>query len=922
MESAHGGGRKSPELRTMSWLRRLRGTVFGRGSDAAFDEEMRFHLDERTAEYVRRGMTPEEARHAALRRFGSTALAREQTRDADSFRALGDVGRDLRYAVRLLVKNPGFAAIAILTLAIGIGANTAIFSLVNGLLLNRLPVREPDRLVLFTSETGEGTSTGSPPTGAWPRFSTEVYRHLASQPLPLESLAAVRSGPSTVSVRLPGEQTIAERAVAHPVSGNYFATLGVSAAIGRTLQPDDEPPSAAPVAVVSDGYWRQQLHADRQAIGTIAIVNGTAFTIVGVTPRDFFGERVRRAPDFWVPLTLQPVIELRPSFVTQNDAYWLNLVGRLRPGATRTEAARATTLALQAFLRTAAGANLSADRAREIQESHVELFDGSGGVSGLRLQYSEPLRILVAVVALVLLIACANVGNLLLTRAAARQREISVRLALGAGRGRLIRQLLTESLLLATLGGIAGVLAARWVAAALLALVSRTAPVAATVSGPVLLFTVIVTTIAGLLFGLAPAAYAGRLDLVGGLKSRIGADPARRGRLGAAETLVVAQIAASLVLLVGASLFARSLINLQRQPYGFDEEHVLLARYNPRLAGYKSETIAALHRRIHERLAALPDVRSATLNTYSPFSGSTSSNSGHVRGYTPKPDENVQFEMVFVGPDYPETLGISLRAGRALDRRDAAGAPRVAMVNETFVRTYLAHDPAIGHRFGFDDKPENDIEIVGVLADAQFHNPKEPVAPITFLPLMQEASQFALQAEAVVRTKGDPVTAANELRRAIGDVDPNVPVNDPRPLRDQVNDNFSSARLAARFVGFFGAMALLLASVGLYGVVSQGVARRTTEIGVRLALGAQRRDVLWMVFRDTIVLVAIGVGVGVPISFAAARLISSQLFGLGTVDGSSLSLSIGVLVSVAAIAAAVPAQRAARVDPMFALRAE
>jgi len=849
---------------------------------------------------------------------------REQTRDADSFRALGDAGRDLRYAVRLLVKNPGFASIAILTLAIGIGANTAIFSLFNGVLLNQLPVREPERLVLFNITPGEGTSTGSPPSGQWRLFSTEVYTHLQSQtPAAFASLAAVRSGPSTVSVRLAGEQSAAERAVAHPVSGNYFLTMGTSAAIGRTLQADDDRPAAPPVAVVSDGYWRQKLHADAQAIGRVAILNGTAFTIVGVTPREFFGERVRRAPDFWVPLTLQPIIELRPSFVTQNDAYWLSLVGRLRPGVSRAEAERAATNALQVFLRAAAGADVTADRAKDIQESHVELFDGSGGVSGLRQQYSEPLKILLAVVALVLVIACANVGNLLLTRAAARQREISVRLALGAGRARLIRQLLTESLLLATLGGVAGVLAARWVVAALLALVSRNAPVQATVSGPVLVFTIAVTMIAGLLFGLAPALYAGRLDLVGGLKSRIGGDKVGRGRFGAAETLVVAQIAVSLVLLVGASLLARSLMNLQSEPYGFDQDRVLLARYNPRLAGYKANTVPELHRRMYERLASLPDVRSATLASYSPFSGNRTLNTGHVQGYTPRPDENMDFETVFVGPGYPETLGIPLRAGRAIGARDGAGAPRVAMVNEAFARQYLAKEQPVGHRFGFDDTPpELDYEIVGVLADAQFHDPKQAIVPVAFLPLLQETTQFALQGEAIVRTKGDAAASSNELRRAMREVDGNLPVNDPRPLLDQVSDTFGSSRLAAQFVGFFGMMALLLASVGLYGVVSQAVARRTTEIGVRLALGAQPSDVLWMVFRDTIALIAVGVVLGVPMSFGAARLIASQLFGLGPVDAMSIALSALTLVTVAAIATAVPARRASRVDPMFALRAE
>jgi predicted permease len=443
------------------------------------------------------------------------------------------------------------------------------------------------------------------------------------------------------------------------------------------------------------------------------------------------------------------------------------------------------------------------------------------------------------------------------------------------------------------------------------------------VNGPVLAFTLLATVVAGVLFGLAPSLYAGRMDLVGGLKSRVVGDGGRQRRFGPAEALVVAQIAISLVLVFGASLLARSLVNLQTQPYGFDQDHVLLARYTPRLAGYTAENVPTLHQRVYDRLAALPGVRGATVTSYTPFSGSTSTNSGHVRGYTPKPDEHVQFETIFVGPAYPDALGIPLRSGRAIATRDGVGAPLVGMVNEAFVQQYLRNGTPIGRRFGFDEnKPERDIEIVGVLADVQFHDPKGPIGPMVFLPLLQEASQFALQAEAIVRTAGDPAAASNEVRRAIADVDDNVPVNPPRPLRDQVSDTFGSSRLAARFVGFFGGMALLLASIGLYGVVAQAVARRTTEIGVRLALGAQRSDVLWMVFRDTIVLVAAGIGVGVPMAFAAARLIANQLFGLGAIDGASLAVSAVMLVTVAAIAAVVPARRAAHVDPMFALRAE
>ena len=846
--------------------------------------------------------------------------------------------KDLRFGARLLVRKPAFTAVAALTLALGIGANTAIFTLFDGLLLASLPVSHPERLVLFNAAPGEGTSTGDAPTGRWPRLSYAVYESLRKQPLPFESLAAFRSGEAAVSARLPGDAAGAgpgERAQAHLVSGTYFRVLGVRAALGRTIDEDDDRPDAAPAVVISDGFWKRRLRSDSSAVGKVAILNGTAFTIVGVTPPEFFGERVRRPADFWVPLVFHPQIELRPSYLEQPDAYWLNAIGRLAPGVTRVQAQTATTAALRQFLRNAAGDKVAADRARQIEESRIELADGSGGISGLRQMYSEPLRILLGVVLLVLLIACANVGNLLLARATARQGEISVRMALGATSSRLLRQLLTESLLLAALGALCGVILARWAVRALLALiVSPTAPVHAELNGRVLAFTIAIAFVAGILFGLAPAVRAGRIDLVAAIKSGSRGIASSRRRLGASELLVAAQIAVSLVLLVGAGLFARSLLNLQQQRLGFDREHLVLARLNPRLAGYKPADVRVLYRKLYERLNALPGVHAATLASYSPFGGSMSREGATIEGYTPKPNENVDVENIYVGPSYPDATGIALVAGRAIGLQDDAGAPLVAMVNETFARRYFAGTSAIGRRFSFGDAGNvHSYDIVGVMKDARFHDAKEPVEPIAFVSLLQDATQFALSAEIAVRTDTTRATtgsrvspfsvvSATALKQAIADVDRALPVNDPRLLADQVAQTFETERLAARLVSVFGALALVLASVGLYGVVSQTVARRTSEIGVRMALGAERRDVLWLILRDTLSLVGIGLVVGVPAALGAERAVRSQLFGLGAADPASFATAVVVLTAVAAFAGLVPARRASQVDPMVALRYE
>jgi predicted permease len=830
--------------------------------------------------------------------------------------------QDVRYGVRLLRKNLGFTAVAVLTIALGIGANTAIFTLFDAILLESLPVREPSQLVLFSDATDEGTYTNSsPPVGQWGRFTAESYQFLKSQPLPFEGLCAFRSGTATVTVRMPGqkEDSQVRRAVAHLVSGNYFATLGVDVVFGRTLSDDDNRANAQPVAVVSNGYWRNHLHSNPSAVGQVAILNGLPVTIIGVAPPEFFGERVRQSPDFWLPFVFQPQIELRETYLERTDTYWLSLMGRLRHGASREQGREATTIALQQYLTSQSGTQLTHQRMQGIERTRVQLYDGGGGISGLRLQYSRPLHVLMVVVAMVLLIACANVGNLLITRAVARRAEISVRLILGASSGRLLRQLLTEGALLAVLGGCAGLLIAYWGTQGLVALINLgNSPMHPRLNPLVLTFTFGITIFTGIFFGLAPALQARNIDLITALKTG-GRSATGHRKFAITQGLILAQITISLILLVGASLFSRSLLNLEHQPLGFDQSNVLLASINPRIAGYKPTEVAVLYRKLLERLNMLPGVRVATIARFSPFSGHVSASNVDVEGYSPRQDERMSVSDVLVGPAYSSTVGIPLLLGREIDLRDTEGSAKVAMVNEAFVRHYFPTENPIGHRFGYGDQS---YEIVGVLKNALFEDAKTKVRDMIFCALLQDQTQSAMTAELELRTIGDPGGIISQVRDAVSQEDSKIPVTGVQALRHQVEESFSEERLAARLVSFFGGVALFLACIGLYGVTAQNVARRTKEIGVRMALGAGRSDILGMILRNTTLLLGGGLLLGLPLSYAASRAISSQLFGLSPRDTSSFLVAVAMLSLVMALAAFLPARRATRVDPMVALRHE
>ncbi len=898
------------------FLLRLRNAIRPGRAEPDLARELASHLGLLEDEYRRRGMSADDARAAARHALGSAMHAKDLHRDARSFTWIDDARRDGRYAIRTLRRTPGFTALAVLTLALGIGATTAIFTLIDGVLLQSLPVRDARGLVLLGDARGSGTAIGLQ-GGSFTLFSYDLYRRLRDERI-FDGLCAVQSSKSRISVRRPGTNG-SEPVFARLVSANYFDVLGTRVVIGRVLGPADDAASAPPVAVVSFRYWSERLNRDPSVIGSAVLLDRVPVAIVGVAAPEFYGETLEPdPPSFWMPLAIERQLDPARSIIDSPDQHWLYMLGRLGPTITAPQAQARLTAALQDWLRAQGGANLSVDRQARIANTRIELTPGGSGITHTRRTYASALQLLLAISSIVLLIACANIANLLLARGAARERERSIRLALGASRGRLVRQSLTESLTLALVGGALGVLGASWGVRVLLALVfggTEYVPFSTSPDLRVLAFALALSCGAAIVFGVLPAI-RGSADVV----SR---------RFGWANALIVGQVALSLVVLAAAGALARSLANLATQQFGFDTEHVLVVDVDPARAGYDVNRLGPLYREVYARLNALPGVTRAAFSYYSPFNECCWAFTIAAQGYTPPPEKRRSAMLNRVSPGYFETLGTRLLRGRTLDERDTPASARVAVVNAEFVQHFFSDANPIGRRFSIGDGGvPGALEIVGVVENAKYDRPRDRAEPMAFLPLLQpdpdepdtrgDEHQFIRTIE--VRAPGNPAIVAGAVRQALASIDPNLPVLRVDTLSDQVGRALTRENAVANLAAFFGAAALVLTCVGLYGLTAWSVQRRTREIGIRIALGARRGAVIGMVIREVLEQAAIGALVGVPAAFVAMQLIKSALYGVSPADPTHSALATIILLGCIMAAGYAPARRASRIEPIEALR--
>ncbi len=906
----------------MAWLselgRRCWMLLRRRQFDADLEEEMRLHLELKEQEQVQAGLAPGDARYAALRRFGNATVLKEKSHMAWGWEWFEHLVQDVNYGVRAMLRSPGITIVALLSLALGIGANTAIFSLMDAVMLRSLPVKDPEQLVLFGDATWSGISDGFPVNQL---YSYPFYREMQKKNEVFSDVTAVFSMINRVHGSVEGRSE-AEPMNVQLVAGTYFPMLGVHALAGRTLtEEDDRTRDANPVAVVSYSWWTRSLARDSSVLGKKLKIGQTLFTIVGVAPQEFFGTKVGESPDMWIPLSMQK--EVPPNFDGYSDNFSesLYLMARRKPGVGMEQASANANLLFQQILRSFPDAPLSQENLAKLNQMRVDLTSMTTGLSALRGQFSEPLKILMAVVGLVLLIACANIANLLLARSVARARELAVRQALGAGRFRLIRQLLTESLVLALAGGALGVAFAAGASRLLLRLVSggqEVVPLDVSINLRLLLFTLAITLITAVLFGTIPAFRATRLQLTESLKEGRGSVSAG-AKSPLAKALVVSQIAFSLVLLVGAGLFLRTLINLTNVDTGFNRENVLRLQTDASSVGYKENDprLVALYQQIEERLGALPGVRAASYSLFTYNEGSWN-NTVWVQGYAVDKDNNVKHNVV--GTGYFAAMGIPLLEGRTFGPQDTATSPQVAVISETMARTMFPKGSPIGHRYGrIGPEHANDIEVIGVVKDAKFEALQEDPQTVDYYPYSQQVRYLN---DVEVRYTGNFDAIVSSVRRAIHEVDRNLPISNVTTLDEQVGRSIANQRLVAQLSTFFGLLAVFLSCIGIYGVMSYVVTRRTSEIGIRMALGAGRSNVLWLVLREILILVTSGIAIGIPVALGGDRFVTNMLFGLKPTDPFTVVCATVVLLMVAAIAGYLPARKASRVDPMVALRYE
>ncbi len=845
--------------------------------------------------------------------------------------------QDLRYALRQMRLAPAFTLTAVLTLAIGIGATTAIFTLVHAIMLKSLPVTDPVRLYRI-GDSQECCVEGWEDDD-WSLFSHQLYQRLAAAAPEFEETTAFQAAPNIYGIRSQSRDHEARPLRAEFVTGSYFHVFGVGALMGRVIAPSDDQPSAPPVAVMSYRSWQQSYGSDPSLIGTTFFIDGQPATLIGIARPGFFGETLRsHPPDFWLPVQQEVLFDGPNALMKSNHSNWLYAIGRLRPGATVEGLAARLTPVLQQWLRSEDDmpAEMRPQIEPTIPHKYIKLAPAGGGVSTMRETYGASLRILLTVCGTVLLIACANIANLLLARGTARRMQTAVRVALGATRKRLIRQSLTEAVLLALAGGLLGLAVAYFGARLMLALAFRNAPImpiSASPSVPVLGFAFLVSLLTGVLFGVVPAWFASHSDPAEALH---GANRStREASTLSQKLLVIGQAALSLVLLACAGLLVTSLRNLEHQDFGFITTNRLNVEINPPLPSYTPERLDALYRAIGDRLLQLPNVQSVSFALYSPLSFDNWGEYVAVEGKgEPKISEENLTSWDRVSQHYFSTIGQSILRGRDFSQSDTAGSRPVAIVNQTFVKRFFPNEDPLGKHFGMNSaKYAGDYEIAGVVRDAKYTDPDKPANPMFFLPLEQsihygekmmqgfeETSHFVSGIQLQVR--GYPTNLEPQLRRALAEIDPNLTIISVQTMDEQVAMNFDQERMVAQLAGTFGVIALLLAAIGLYGLTAYTVVRRTSEIGVRMALGADRLNIVRLVLRGAFLQVAIGLLIGIPFAIGAGRLMTAKLFGVRSWDPKIFALAILSLGICAAVASILPAQRAASTDPVKALRAD
>ena len=890
------------------------------------DDELAFHLEAKVERLVAAGWEPEAARRKAEEAFGNMVGVREEClvidHEYDRARRWSDLmsglRQDARYALRTLARQPAFTITAVLLLALGIGANTAVFTVVDALLLRPLPVLDPERLVTIGDPAAVNDNwDGSPQT----RYvSYPVYADIRDQNDVLAGVYATGLTPDLDVVVDQGS------GVEHPrgrmVSGNFFSVLGVPAQVGRTLvDAEDRIPLGDPVAVISDQYWRSRFGANRSAIGRSIRVNGASLTIIGVTPPGFRGDIVGERTDLWMPLMMQPAIWRGQNILADRAWSWLLLMGRLKQGAsltqTRSELAAIELRSIRSQLSGSALSEFDDDRATD----PVTIESGARGFSSYRAEYASALTVLMAAAALLALIVSVNVANLLLARAVARAREMTVRMSLGAGRGRLIRQLLTESGILAGCAGVLGLVAAFWGSRLLLAASGELAT-ALDVSPNLRMlgFTAGVTLISVFLFGLVPAFRATRTNLATSLRAagrNLSGAGDRLGPFAVGRLLVVGQVALSLLLLVSTGLLVRSMRRILSTDLGFSRDHLVLMDVNPFRAGYSAERAGVLLREVTDRIGAVPGVAAVSYSWNGLFIGGRSGGRVTIPGFVPAADSETQVSADYVGPGYFHAIGAQVVRGREFDARDGAAGAKVVVINETAARQYFPGQDPLGRTIGDNAAP---FTIVGVVRDIEPRDVRGKATRWVYFSMPQTDGRwyhFILE----VRVAGDPARLVSSLRTALLAVDPNVPFG-VHPLPDLVRDSVAQNVLVTQVTAVFGMLALILAALGLYGVTAYATSRRTAELGLRLALGAQPWGLLRMIIREGAGLAGIGVLVGVPAGLAATRLLQPQLFGVRPFDPASLAAAVVVLLVTALAASYLPARRAAATDPLVALRAE